>query len=86
MLYHTGIDTDYNKAYNTLRVPDIFVSENKKFYISVSFDIREAWQFNYQYKYNWNIVESDVKHHNTNTMPVSTSISFFVFLFRMHHR
>ena len=30
MLYHTGIDTDYNKAYNTLRVPDIFVSDKQK--------------------------------------------------------
>jgi hypothetical protein len=25
MLYHTGIYTDYNKAYNILRVPDIFL-------------------------------------------------------------
>ena len=30
MLYRTGIETDYNKAYNTLRVPNIFVSDNQK--------------------------------------------------------
>jgi len=56
MLCHTGIDTDYNTAYNTLRVPDIFVSDKQKSYISASFDIREAWKFNYQYKYTYNVL------------------------------
>jgi hypothetical protein len=31
MLYHTGIYTDYNKAYNILRVPDIFLLQTKLF-------------------------------------------------------
>ena len=30
MLYLTGIETDYNKAYNTLCVPDILLQTNKK--------------------------------------------------------
>ena len=48
---------------------------------SVVFSVFSAflYQWNLPPRYNWNIIESGVQHHNSNPIPADNSINFYIY-------
>ena len=56
-----------------------FVSVLRQFYSFLRYSVF-LHQYNWPPRYNWNIVESGVKHHNHNHIYRSCSVHYYVFI------